>query len=136
MSDDPDKIEGGASAQGFSGFFSRMSQYAAAGLRYWEPRRLIYNAALVAVVGLHALLAMPATASLLSWNLLFGLFFLAVLANVCYCAIYPIDLFVRFSGLLAPWERARWIVLAVGTAFAAVIAHFVSTALFSSSPNA
>jgi hypothetical protein len=49
-------------------------------------------------------------------------FFFAVLANVCYCVVYVVDLFVQFSGLRE--ARGRVVVLVVGTAFAAVIAHF------------
>ena len=41
------------------------------------------------------------------------------------------DLFVQFSGLRTPWEKTRWIVLLVGSAFAAVIAHFFSMAILS-----
>jgi hypothetical protein len=33
------------------------------------------------------------------FNVVLLLFFLAVLANVCYGAVYAIDLFVCFSGL-------------------------------------
>jgi hypothetical protein len=57
-------------------------------------------------------------------------FFLAVLANVCYCSVYAVDLFVRFSGLEEAWEKARVVVLIVGTAFAAVITHFFSYIMF------
>jgi hypothetical protein len=65
-------------------------------------------------------------------NTILGLFFLAVLANICYCGVYAIDLFVQFSGLRTFWAKGRVIVLVVGTAFAAVIAHFFSTNIFAS----
>ena len=35
------------------GFFANLSTYAAGALRYWEPRRLIYNAVLASVVAAH-----------------------------------------------------------------------------------
>jgi hypothetical protein len=38
-------------------------------------------------------------------NVLLGLFFLAVLANVCYCAVYVVDFFVQFSGLREAWAK-------------------------------
>jgi hypothetical protein len=60
-------------------------------------------------------------------NVLLGFFFLAVLANVCYCAVYVVDLFVQFSGLRESWAKGRLPMLLVGTAFAAVIAHFFLT---------
>ena len=50
-----------------------------------------------------------------------------MLANVCYCAVYVVDLFVQFSGLRESWAKGRVVVLAIGTGFAAVIAHFVCT---------
>ena len=49
------------------------------------------------------------------------------LANACYGAVYIVDLFVQFSGLRESWAKGRVAVLAIGTAFAAVIAHFVCT---------
>ena|SRR5215510_13813999 len=111
-------------------FFSRLSLYAANALRYWEPRRLIYNAVLAAVVVTHFLRAWPASAEKVSFDLLLGLFILAVLANVAYCAVYLADLFVQFSGLDAAWRRGRVAVLIVGTAFAATIAHFILQGTF------
>jgi len=60
-------------------------------------------------------------------NVLLGFFFLGVLANVCYCAVYVVDLFVQFSGLRDAWGKWRVAVLSVGTAFAGVIAHFFCT---------
>ena len=84
----------------------RFGEIAADAMRYWEPRRILYNLVLTGVVLAHFITAWPASRSLLAWDTLFQLIFLAVLANVCYCA-------------------------AVGIIFAAVIAHFFSTGLFS-----
>jgi hypothetical protein len=109
---------------GLGGFISRLSRYAANALRYWEPRRLIYNAVLASVVVAHVLLAWPGSREKLSFDLLLGMFILAVLANVAYCAVYVVDVFVQFSGLPA-WRRGRVALLIVGTAFAATITHFV-----------
>jgi hypothetical protein len=106
-------------------FFSRLSAYAANALRYWEPRRLIYNGALASVVLAHVVLAWPASREKLSVDLVLGLFILAVLANVAYSAVYAVDLFVQFSGLDRPWRVGRPVVLFIGTVFAAIITHFV-----------
>jgi len=103
---------------------ARFGELAADALRYWEPRRILYNLALVAVVCAHFYVAWPGSRTLLSRDLLFVFFGLAVLANIAYCAAYAVDLFVQFSGLRSEWARWRWVVLAAGTAFAAVIAHF------------
>jgi hypothetical protein len=109
--------EGGASV-------SRLAGYVADGLRYWEPRRLLYNGVLALVVLTHFFLALPGSREKLSFDLLLGLFFLAVLANVCYCAAYLADLFVQFAGLQEAWRRGRLVLLIVGIAFAATITHF------------
>ena len=127
MPDDPDIQAQNAAFPGLSSLVARLSSYVAQALRFWEPCRLIYNAVLALVVTIHFVIRLPASWSVLSGNLLLGLFFLCVLANVCYCAVYVVDLFVRISGLDRPWQIARWVVLAVGTAFAATITHFFST---------
>lgn len=107
------------------GFVPRLSASAADALRYWEPRRLIYNLILASVVVAHVVFAWPASRAKISFDLVLGLFILAVLANVAYCAVYAVDLFVQFSGLQAAWRRGRLVLLIVGTAFAATIAHFL-----------
>lgn len=112
------------------GFLARLSGYAADGLRYWEPRRLIFNGVLALVVLVHFFTAWPASRDRLSFDLMLGIFFLAVLANICYCAVYLVDLFVQFSGLHAAWRLGRVVLLSVGTAFAATIAHFFAKGLF------
>ena len=108
-----------------AGFISRAAGQVADALRYWEPRRVVYNVALAAVVLGHLAVGWPGSRDKLSVNVLLGFFFLAVLANVCYCAVYVVDLFVQFSGLQEYSTKGRIAVLIVGTAFAAVITHFV-----------
>ncbi len=112
-----------------AGFISRATGHVADALRYWEPRRVIYNynAVLASVVLGHFLVSWPDSKAKLSANVILGFFFLAVLANVCYCAVYIVDLFVQFSGLRDAWAKWRVAVLVVGTAFAGVIAHFFCT---------
>jgi hypothetical protein len=107
------------------GFIPRLSAFAANALRYWEPRRLAYNFVLALVVATHVFLEWPASREKLTADVLLGMFLLAVLANVAYCAVYVVDLFVQFSGLDAAWRRGRVLVLIVGTAFAATITHFI-----------
>jgi hypothetical protein len=111
-------------------FLGRLSAYAANALRYWEPRRVIYDAVLALVVIGHFVAGWPTSRNALSLDLALGVFMLAVLANVAYCAVYVPDLFVQFSGLDAPWRRGRTILLIIGTAFAATITHFVAPGLF------
>jgi hypothetical protein len=56
---------------------------------------------------------------------------LAVLANVAYCAAYPVDVLALLSDFRATWLRRRWMLLVVGMLFAAVPAHFISRGMFS-----
>ena len=93
-------------------------------IRYWEPRRVLYNAALAGVVCAYFWSALPASRDLLNLNALLGLGVLAVLANICYCAAYVVDVFAQLSGFRGGWLRARWLLLALGTAFAAVLTRF------------
>jgi hypothetical protein len=106
------------------GFFARLSVYAANALRYWEPRRVIFNGVLALVVAAEFLVAWPASRARVSVDTVLGLFLLAVLANIAYCAAYAADLFVQFAGLDAAWRRGRIVLLIVGTAFAAALTHF------------
>ncbi|GLQ89791.1 hypothetical protein [Dyella flagellata] len=93
-------------------------------LRYWERRRILYNLVLVLVVVAVFLTNLPASRSQLGFNLFLALFVLAVLANVAYCAAYIVDVALQFSVYRATWLRVRWMVLAIGVAFAAVLAKF------------
>jgi hypothetical protein len=88
-------------------------------IRYWERRRIFYNAALAAVVVVH--LAPAWQEFLRSFQLveLLELFVLAVLANVCYTTAYLIDLPMQYSELRSAWLRRRWLLWSIGTAFAA-----------------
>ena len=124
----PDTTNGPSQQTGDSAR-SRFGDLATDALRYWEPRRWIYNAALLVVVVVHLGVYWPDSKALLSPDGLLRFFALAVLANVAYCAAYAIDLFVQFSGLRAKWGRWRWAMLAMGTAFGAVMAHFMMMGL-------
>jgi len=115
-------------------FLERASGAVADALKYWEPRRILYNAVLLLVVLGHVIAEWPASKIALSGNLLLGFFILAVVANICYCAVYGVDLFVQASGLGAALAMSRMVVLIVGTTFAAVITHFVVSGSFTVSP--
>jgi len=111
---------------------SPLREYATDALRYWEVRRLVYNPLLAAVVLAHFIAAWPASRSLLTSDHALGLFLLAVLANVAYSAVYVADVFIQMSGFRASRARWRWILLAVGFSFAAVLTHFFAAAAIGS----
>jgi hypothetical protein len=102
-------------------------------LRFWESRRLGYNAFLAGIVAYFFLKALPDSKAFLSVNSVLGLFILAVLANVCYCAAYFVDIFVQFSGFRGMRTRWRWALWAIGVAFAGAIAWFFAQDFFRSS---
>jgi len=86
----------------------------------------VYNGVLAAVVLAHAFVDWPNLRGHVSLDMTLGLFFFAVLANVCYCTAYVVDVFVQFSGLHRQWRVGRFALLVVGTAFAATITHFIA----------
>lgn len=106
-------------------------EYLSNAIRYWEPRRIFYNVLLAAIVIIHFVKELPYSKTVLQVNSLLLLFLLAVLANVAYCAAYVPDVFAQASGLRESWLRYRWVVLVVGLAFAGVLTHFWSIAMFS-----
>ena len=100
-----------------------LRDYATEAIRYWEPRRLFYNLILV--------LYLPSSRAAITIDSILWLFLLAVLANVAYCAAYIVDLFVQASAFRSHWQQFRWLLFALGCAFAAVLSRYVSMALFS-----
>jgi len=89
-------------------------------LRYWEVRRIAFNAALgVVVAGSFFYYQPPLDA--LGWQPIIGLLFAAVLANVLYCAAYAVDLLVQLSDYQVVWRRYRWLLWVAGTVLAAGI---------------
>ena len=93
-------------------------------IRWWETMRVPYNLVLAAVVLLVLFLAGPHAASRLSGEDTFALFALAVLANVAYCTAYPADLLVQASAFRDRRKPFRWVLFAIGTAFACVLARY------------
>jgi uncharacterized membrane protein len=97
-------------------------------IRYWEPRRLIYNAALILVVVGTFVAGWPLSKEAIHTEIVLLLFVLAVLANVAYCGAYLPDLVLQHSSFRESWLRVRWLLLLVGTLMACAIAYlFVGT---------
>jgi len=105
-------------------------EYLADAIRYWEPRRILYNVVLAVVVIAHFVHGLPLSKTSFQFNSLLFLFVLAVLANVAYCAAYLPDVFAQMSNLRDSWLRFRWVLLVIGIAFAAVLTHFFSVTMF------
>ena len=113
-----------------SGFIARLRAAVADSLKYWELRRLFYNLVLALVVIGHFAWAWPQSRAHVSADLGLGMFLLAVLANIAYSVAYLPDLFLQLSGLREAKDYGRPILLAVGTAFAAVLTHFFCLGFF------
>lgn len=99
---------------------SRVASAVAGALKWWEPRRLIYNGLLLAVVVVDVALNWSALSADASVDGFLGLVFMAVLANVAYCAAYPVDLFLQLSGIERARRWGRIAVFVVGCGFAAI----------------
>jgi hypothetical protein len=99
-------------------------------IRFWERKRIIYNAVLAAIVLAYFVVNLPNSTERITAGLLQTLFVMAVLANIAFCAVYPVDVFVQLSSFRETWLRRRWMLFAIGVVFAAVIARFISQTMF------
>lgn len=92
--------------------------------RFWEPRRLWYNAILFAIVLLWVVLTWPHFRPALNWADLGRMTILELLANVCYCAAYVAEFFIQ--GALPPkfWRRVRYAVWGAGMLLAIVLTNY------------
>ena len=100
------------------------------GVGFWELKgRPIYNGVLGLVCGYHALHHPRHTLStLLRWNEpgnLTGFLFFAIVANVFYCAVYVPDQAIQLTPYRDGWRRWRWLLLAFGTLFGALLTYQV-----------
>ena len=93
-------------------------------IRFWEPRRIVYNLALAAVVLVFAAASWMRIRDRISFELLLALLVLAVLANVCYCAAYLVDVPLQFSEHRTFWRHWRWLLWLFGVLFAVALAWY------------
>jgi hypothetical protein len=100
---------------------TELREYFTDAIRFWEPRRVVYNLVLAAIVIAYFFAGYPSSKGVLSMDFALGLFRLAVAANVAYCAAYLVDIFLQAFWISRVLGVPRWIVFVIGTAFAAVI---------------
>jgi hypothetical protein len=105
-------------------------EWATDAIRYWEPRRILYNLILAAIVLACFSVGLPTSKGLITVDFVLLLFLLAVLANVAYCTAYVVDIFAQISGFRELWQKYRWLLFVIGMAFAGIITRFWSMALF------
>lgn len=92
--------------------------------RFWEFRRLFYNLALLVVVLAWLTVTWPHFRPMFSFNSLLLLFVLGLVANVCYCAAYLVDIPMQLSSIGGVWRSRRWLLWAAGTLLAIVLANY------------
>jgi hypothetical protein len=92
-------------------------------LRFWEPRRLLYNLVLTAVTFAWVAASWPHFRPAFTFSTIPPMAILALLANVCYSAAYFVDIPLQASspGTL---RRARWAIWILGTLFAILLASY------------
>jgi hypothetical protein len=103
-----------------SGLGQRLRNAAA----YWEPRRILYNLVLMAVVAGWLCLSWPHFRPALNFSSLLKMSLLALMANVCYCAAYFVDIPVACSTVAQHWQRWRPALWFAGTLFAILVANY------------
>jgi hypothetical protein len=91
---------------------------------FWERRRVFYNLVLTAVVGIWVVASWPHFRPALSLPTLLPLSVLALLANLCYCAAYIVDIPMQSSSLRDVWKRRRWILWLMGMLFAILFENY------------
>jgi hypothetical protein len=94
-------------------------------VRFWEPGRLLYNGLLCLVVVVWVIATWPHFRPAMRLQSLLLLAALGLIANLCYCAAYLIDLPMQRLAPGAPfWRRQRWALWFIGTLFATVLANY------------
>jgi hypothetical protein len=93
-------------------------------IRYWQPRRILYNLVLAGVSAAWVVLTWPHFRGSLTPQSLLFLTVLAALANVCYCGAYLPDVFFQFFTCQSIWRRGRWTLWLFGTLFAVAVANY------------
>ena len=94
-------------------------------IRFWEPRRILYNAALAAVVlAWVAMIGWSRVHHYLTFESVLAILVLAVLANICYCAAYAVDVPVQLSAYGDAWRRRRWLLWLGGSLFGMALAWY------------
>lgn len=94
-------------------------------LWFWEIARVPYNLALAGatVLCVNTMNAWPAPTWAAWGPALALLVVLAAVANLLYCAAYPVDLVIQASDLREPWRRWRWVLWLIGTAIGVSLSY-------------
>ena len=86
--------------------------------RWWEPHRILFNIVLAAVFVALTARTWPRLQPELTSTAVLPLIVLALLANLCYCTAYVVDLAVFSEPAPQHRNRWRWVLFSAGTLFA------------------
>jgi hypothetical protein len=92
--------------------------------RFWELRRIFYNLVLFVVTVIWVVTTWPHFRPAFTLAALAPLTVLVLLANVCYSAVYLLELPLLRSTLRASWLRWRWALWVAGTLLAFVLENY------------
>jgi uncharacterized membrane protein YgaE (UPF0421/DUF939 family) len=93
-------------------------------IQYWERRRIIYNLILALVFIGWIGLTWPHFSAAPSLQAITFLIVFAIAANVCYSAVYLVDIPMQGSAIRAHWRRWRFGLWLVGTGIAFVFTNY------------
>ena len=77
-------------------------------MRFWEPRRLVYNLILAVVVMVWLVASWPHFRPAFTRQSLLLLAVLGLLSNACYFAAYLVDLPMQSLSVVDALKRQRW----------------------------
>lgn len=92
--------------------------------RFWEPRRILYNLVLAAVVVVWIVASWPHFRPAFNLPSLGALVILGLLANACYCAAYFIDIPLQRSFPAIRWKPRRAALWWLGMLLALLMANY------------
>jgi hypothetical protein len=93
-------------------------------VRFWEPRRVCYNALLTLSALLWLVLTWPHFRPALTWLSFGKMMVLALLANLCYCAGYVAEFFIQGVLPVTLWRWVRYALFVIGMLIALVLANY------------
>jgi len=93
-------------------------------LRFWEFRRLPYNLVLFTVCLLWVVVSWPHFRPAFTFASLPPLVTLAFFANLCYSAVYLLEIPFLCSALQRYWPQWRTAIWVLGTLLAVVLANY------------
>jgi len=93
--------------------------------RYWEPRRIPNNLALVAIVFIWLVATLPHFRPALTLSTLGILTVLGLIANLFYSVAYLIDIALQTASFRSAWRQRRWVLWMAGLIFAIVLTNWI-----------